>query len=104
MRRSRCRAPASAQELAALAGEVGRICRRTLEVPQVLSCKGMTTLLFSESLCCGPCSAWRGAAARAVFPAMRCSSSAAGGSADDPVATAWAPAGLQPWMATLPPS
>jgi len=38
----------SAQELAALAGEVGRICRRTLEVPQVLSCKGMTTLLFSE--------------------------------------------------------
>ena len=38
----------SSQELAALAGEVGRICRRTLEVPQVLSCKGMTTLLFSE--------------------------------------------------------
>ena len=38
----------SAQELAALAGEVGRICRRTLEVPQVLSCKGMTTLLFCE--------------------------------------------------------
>ena len=37
-----------AQELAALAREVGRICRRTLETPQVLSCKGMTTLLFSE--------------------------------------------------------
>ena len=37
----------SAQELAALAGEVGRICRRTLEVPQVLSCKGMTTLLWT---------------------------------------------------------
>ena len=36
------------QELAALAQEVGHICRRTLEVPQVLSCKGMTTLLFSE--------------------------------------------------------
>ena len=36
------------KELAALAGEVGHICRRTLEVPQVLSCKGMTTLLFSE--------------------------------------------------------
>ena len=36
------------QELAALAGEVGHICRRTLEMPQVLSCKGMTTLLFSE--------------------------------------------------------
>lgn len=38
----------SPQELAALAKEVGHICRRTLEVPQVLSCKGMTTLLFSE--------------------------------------------------------
>ena len=36
------------QELAALAQEVGRICRRTLEVPQVLSCKGLTTLLFCE--------------------------------------------------------
>ena len=36
------------QELAALAKEVGRICHRTLEVPQVLSCKGLTTLLFSE--------------------------------------------------------
>ena len=35
-------------ELAALAQEVGRICRRTLEIPQVLSCKGMTTLLFHE--------------------------------------------------------
>ena len=39
---SRCIHPA------ALAREVGRICRRTLETPQVLSCKGMTTLLFSE--------------------------------------------------------
>lgn len=38
----------SEKELAALAQEVGRICRRTLEVPQVLSCKGMTTLLFGE--------------------------------------------------------
>lgn len=36
------------KELAALAGEVGRICRRSLEPPQVLSCKGMTTLLFAE--------------------------------------------------------
>ena len=35
-------------ELSALAQEVGRLCRRTLETPQVLSCKGMTTLLFSE--------------------------------------------------------
>ena len=38
----------SGKELAALAGEVGRICRRSLEPPQVLSCKGMTTLLFAE--------------------------------------------------------
>ena len=38
----------SEKELAALAGEVGRICRRSLEPPQVLSCKGMTTLLFAE--------------------------------------------------------
>ena len=38
----------SPQELAALAREVGRVCRRGLETPQVLSCKGMTTLLFSE--------------------------------------------------------
>ena len=36
------------KELAVLAGEVGRICRRSLEPPQVLSCKGMTTLLFAE--------------------------------------------------------
>ena len=38
----------SPQELAALAGEVGHICRRALETPQVLSCKGLTTLLFCE--------------------------------------------------------
>ena len=38
----------SAAELAALAQEVGQICRRTLETPQVLSCRGMTTLLFCE--------------------------------------------------------
>ncbi len=49
------------QELAALAGEVGASCRRTLEVPQVLSCKGMTTLLFSER-----------PALRAVFGGKRC--------------------------------
>lgn len=36
------------QELAALAQEVGHICHRTLEVPQILSCKGMTSLLFCE--------------------------------------------------------
>lgn len=46
----------SAAELAALAQEVGRICSRTLETPQVLSCKGRTTLLFGEK-----------AALRAVF-------------------------------------
>ena len=38
----------SAAELAALAQEVGQICRRTLETPQVLSCRGVTTLLFCE--------------------------------------------------------
>ena len=38
----------SASELAALAQETGRICRRSFETPQVLSCKGMTTLLFCE--------------------------------------------------------
>ena len=38
----------AAAELSALAQEVGRLCRRTFEPPQVLSCKGMTTLLFSE--------------------------------------------------------
>ncbi|MFR9066464.1 MAG: SpoIIE family protein phosphatase [Faecalibacterium prausnitzii] len=48
-RPSPCRAPGSLpQSWPALAREVGRICRRTLEPPQVLSCKGMTTLLFSE--------------------------------------------------------
>ena len=36
------------KELTALAQEVGRICRRSLEPPQMLSCKGMTTLLFAE--------------------------------------------------------
>ena len=39
----------AAAELSALAQEVGRLCRRTFEPPQVLSCKGMTTLLFSEN-------------------------------------------------------
>ena len=51
-------------ELAALAGEVGRICRRTLEVPQVLSCKGMTTLLFSEKPVLRAVFGMAGAAAR----------------------------------------
>ncbi len=38
----------SGAELSALAQEIGRICRRSFETPQMLSCKGMTTLLFSE--------------------------------------------------------
>ena len=38
----------SAPELAALAQEGGRRCRRSFVPPQVLSCKGMTTLLFCE--------------------------------------------------------
>ena len=39
----------SPPELAALAQEVSQICRRTFSAPQVLSCKGMTTLLFCET-------------------------------------------------------
>jgi stage II sporulation protein E len=35
-------------DLAALAEEVGRICRRPMSLPQKLSCRGMTTLLFTE--------------------------------------------------------
>jgi len=54
----------SAQELAALAQEVGRICRRTLETPQVLSCKGLTTLLFSEKPVLQAVFGMAGAAAR----------------------------------------
>ena len=38
----------SSPELSALAQETGRICRRDFDPPQVLSCKGMTTLLFCE--------------------------------------------------------
>ena len=51
-------------ELAALAQEVGRICRRTLETPQVLSCKGMTTLLFCEKPALRAVFGMAGAAAR----------------------------------------
>ncbi len=47
----------SPAELAALAREVSGLCRRAFEPPQVLSCKGMTTLLFfRKSLPSGPCS------------------------------------------------
>ena len=38
----------SSAELTALAQEVGHLCRRNFETPQVLACKGMTTLLFAE--------------------------------------------------------
>ncbi|MGN0708235.1 MAG: SpoIIE family protein phosphatase [Faecalibacterium sp.] len=38
----------SSAELDALAQEVGHICRRPLDTPQKLSCKGMTTLIFCE--------------------------------------------------------
>lgn len=38
----------SAAELEALAQEVGHICRRPMDTPQKLSCKGMTTLIFCE--------------------------------------------------------
>ena len=38
----------SPPELTALAQETSRICRRDFDPPQVLSCKGMTTLLFCE--------------------------------------------------------
>ena len=54
----------SPQELGALAQEVGHICRRTLEVPQVLSCKGRTTLLFSEKPALQAVFGTAGAAAR----------------------------------------
>ena len=54
----------SGAELEALAQEVGRICRRTFSVPQVLSCKGMTTLLFAEKPALRVVFGMAGAAAR----------------------------------------
>jgi stage II sporulation protein E len=38
----------SDEELAGLADEVGRICHRAMDPPQRLSCRGATTLLFTE--------------------------------------------------------
>ncbi len=68
----------AAAELSALAQEVGRLCRRTFEPPQVLSCKGMTTLLFfPKSPRCGPSSALRPAPRGGRSPATQFSSSAA---------------------------
>ena len=54
----------AASELAALAQEVGRLCRRAFETPQVLSCKGMTTLLFSEKPALRAVFGFAGSAAR----------------------------------------
>ena len=42
------RARFSQKELATLAGEVGRLCRRSFDPPQKLSCRQVTTLLFTE--------------------------------------------------------
>ena len=50
-------------ELNALAQEVGRICRRSLDPPQKLSCKGMTTLIFTEKPRLRAVFGWAGAAA-----------------------------------------
>lgn len=57
----------SGAELSALAQEVGRICRRSFETPQVLSCKGMTTLLFSEKPALRVVFGTAGAAARGTI-------------------------------------
>ena len=54
----------SQAELEALAQEVGRICRRPLDTPQKLSCKGMTTLLFCEKPALRAVFGTAGAAAR----------------------------------------
>lgn len=42
------RASFTPAELADLANEVGRICRRPIDEPQKLSCRDMTTLIFNE--------------------------------------------------------
>ena len=54
----------SGPELAALAQETGRLCRRAFDPPQVLSCKGMTTLLFCEKPALRAVFGFAGAAAR----------------------------------------
>ena len=69
-------------ELDALAKEVGGLCRRPLETPQVLSCKGMTTLLFCEK-----------PALRAVFGAA--GAAARGGISGDAVQQFCSPAAAQ---------
>ena len=54
-------------ELDALAQEVGGLCRRVFETPQVLSCKGMTTLLFCEKPALRAVFGAAGAAARGTI-------------------------------------
>ena len=58
------RARFSQGELAALAGEVGKLCRRRFDPPQTLSCKGVTTLLFTERPLLAARFGWAGAAAK----------------------------------------
>ncbi|OUQ38963.1 PP2C family protein-serine/threonine phosphatase [Faecalibacterium sp. An122] len=58
------RARFSQGELSALAGEVGKLCRRSFETPQKLSCKGVTTLLFTEKPLLRAVFGWAGAAAQ----------------------------------------
>ena len=58
------RARFSQGELSALAGEVGKLCRRSFETPQKLSCKEVTTLLFAEKPLLRAVFGWAGAAAR----------------------------------------
>ena len=58
------RARFSQGELSALAGEVGKLCRRSFETPQKLSCKEVTTLLFTEKPLLRAGFGWAGAAAR----------------------------------------
>ena len=68
----------SSPELAALAQETGRICRRDFDPPQVLSCKGMRPPCSSaKSPPSGPCSELQAQRQRALSPGMRSNSSAA---------------------------
>ena len=58
------RARFSQGELSALAGEVGKLCRRSFEIPQKLSCRGVTTLLFTEKPLLRALFGWAGAPAQ----------------------------------------
>lgn len=67
----------SQAELAALSREVGQICRRRLDIPQVLSCRASPPCCSARPRRCGRCLAQRGWQPGARCPGMRCSSSAA---------------------------